>query len=227
MSFFLKCCYFSWTLPVLLQCGCLTCHCVHTLTPREYRERQESKSSKKNIFNEHPVHYQNLINILNFPKIKYMMIRRRICHSCESKAFFLQINCSLITIKVKWRNQFYRLIKGCSEVIIFDLANCCFWTEENKHRRTESSLNIIINSIHIINSVLNYLKAANEALKIEKRSYNQNEELWQFLGRDWPLQKITLFRPSIFPYDMFAISKQLLVRKNADKSSAWDWEPVW
>ena len=49
-----------WTLPLLLQRWCSTCLlCVHTLTPRENRERSESgnilKSSKNTICNEHPV----------------------------------------------------------------------------------------------------------------------------------------------------------------------------
>ena len=34
--------WFFWTLQVLLQRWCLTCHCVHTLTPRGNRERTES-----------------------------------------------------------------------------------------------------------------------------------------------------------------------------------------
>ena len=57
--FFLK--MFFVTLQVLLlQRLCLTCHCVHTLTPRGNRERPESgiyfKFFEKNtIFNEHPV----------------------------------------------------------------------------------------------------------------------------------------------------------------------------
>ena len=41
--FFLKMLWFFLTLPVLLQCRCLTCHCVHTLTtPRGNREWPES-----------------------------------------------------------------------------------------------------------------------------------------------------------------------------------------
>ena len=41
--FFLQILWFFWTLPVMLQCWwCLTCHCVHTLTPRGNRERPES-----------------------------------------------------------------------------------------------------------------------------------------------------------------------------------------
>ena len=42
--FFLKILWFFWTLPVLLERWCSTCPvCVHTLTPRENRERQESR----------------------------------------------------------------------------------------------------------------------------------------------------------------------------------------
>ena len=37
--FFLKMLRFLWTLQVLLQRWCLTCHCVHTLTTRENLER--------------------------------------------------------------------------------------------------------------------------------------------------------------------------------------------
>ena len=40
--FFLKFFWFFWTLPVLLQRWCSTCHCVHSLTPRGNRERPES-----------------------------------------------------------------------------------------------------------------------------------------------------------------------------------------
>ena len=32
IEFFLKMFWFFWTLSVLLQCWCLTCHCLHTLT---------------------------------------------------------------------------------------------------------------------------------------------------------------------------------------------------
>ena len=57
--FFLKMLWFFWTLPVLLQRWCLTCRCVHSLTPRGNRERPESgiyfKIFKNTIFNEHPV----------------------------------------------------------------------------------------------------------------------------------------------------------------------------
>ena len=63
--FFLKMLWFFWTLPVQLQCWffftCLVC--VHTLTPRENRERPESgiflNLKKNTIFNEDPVHNQN------------------------------------------------------------------------------------------------------------------------------------------------------------------------
>ena len=42
--FFLKILWFFWTLSDLLQRWCSTClACVHTLTPRENRERQASK----------------------------------------------------------------------------------------------------------------------------------------------------------------------------------------
>ena len=41
--FFLKMLWFFWTLQGLLQRWCSTCLvCVHTLTPRENREREES-----------------------------------------------------------------------------------------------------------------------------------------------------------------------------------------
>ena len=59
--FFLKILWFFWTLPVLLQrCWYSTCLvCVHTLTPKENRERQKSgifKNLRKNtILNEQPV----------------------------------------------------------------------------------------------------------------------------------------------------------------------------
>ena len=57
--FFLKMFRFFLTLPVLLQCWCLTCHCVHTDSvgkPRETRVRNIFKIFEKNtIFNEHPV----------------------------------------------------------------------------------------------------------------------------------------------------------------------------
>ena len=49
--FFLKMFWFFWTLPVLLQCLCLTCYCVHTLKPTGRQNRPESgiyfKISKK------------------------------------------------------------------------------------------------------------------------------------------------------------------------------------
>ena len=41
--FFPKILWFLWTLLVLLQCWCLICHGVHTLTPRGNRERPESR----------------------------------------------------------------------------------------------------------------------------------------------------------------------------------------
>ena len=44
LCFFLKILWFFWTLPVLLQRWCSTCLVsVHTLTPRENRERPESR----------------------------------------------------------------------------------------------------------------------------------------------------------------------------------------
>ena len=59
IEFFLKMFWFFWTLSVLLQCWCLTCPCVHTVTPMENRERPASgiyiKIFEKIIFNEHPV----------------------------------------------------------------------------------------------------------------------------------------------------------------------------
>ena len=58
--FFLKIFWLFWTLPVLLQRWCSTCLvCVHTLTPRENRERPEMGISgnlrKNTIFTENPV----------------------------------------------------------------------------------------------------------------------------------------------------------------------------
>ena len=56
----LKMLWFFWTLPVLLQRWWSTCLvCVHIMTPRENRERPESKIfkniPKNTTFNEHPV----------------------------------------------------------------------------------------------------------------------------------------------------------------------------
>ena len=64
LCFFLKILWSFWTLPVLLQRWFSTCLvCVHTLTPRENRERQSPEYfkifEKNTIFNEHPVHFIN------------------------------------------------------------------------------------------------------------------------------------------------------------------------
>ena len=56
---FLKMLWFFWTLQVLLQRWCSTCHCVHTLTPRGNPERPESGIYLK-IFEK----TQNLMNNL-------------------------------------------------------------------------------------------------------------------------------------------------------------------
>ena len=53
--FFLKILLFFWPLPVLLQRWCSTCLvCVHTLTPRENRERPES-GIFENLWKKHNI----------------------------------------------------------------------------------------------------------------------------------------------------------------------------
>ena len=63
--FFLKMLWFFWTLQVLLKCWCLTCYCVHTLTPRETERGQSPeyilKSWKNTIFNEYPAYFKSLL----------------------------------------------------------------------------------------------------------------------------------------------------------------------
>ena len=55
IMFFLKILWFFWTLPVLLHRWFSTCLvCVHTLTPRENRERPESKIILK-IWKKHNI----------------------------------------------------------------------------------------------------------------------------------------------------------------------------
>ena len=62
LCFFLKILCFFWTLPVLLQRWFSTCLvCVHTLTPKENRERPES-----GIFLKNRKKTQNLMNTLYF-----------------------------------------------------------------------------------------------------------------------------------------------------------------
>ena len=53
--FFCKMLWFFWTLQVLLQRWCSTCHCVHTLTPRGNRERPESGIYFKIFEKEHNI----------------------------------------------------------------------------------------------------------------------------------------------------------------------------
>ena len=61
--------WFFWTLPVLLQRWFSTCLvCVHTLTPRENREKPEFflKFGKYTILNEHPVIYMPPLRCISF-----------------------------------------------------------------------------------------------------------------------------------------------------------------
>ena len=56
--------WFFWTLQVLLQRLCLTCHCVHTLTPRGNGERPESRIYLK-IF-------EKAQYLVNTPKVTFL-----------------------------------------------------------------------------------------------------------------------------------------------------------
>ena len=58
--------WFFLTLPVLLQRRCLTCHCVHSLTPRANRARPESRIHLK-IFKK----TQYLINTLYLIEVTF------------------------------------------------------------------------------------------------------------------------------------------------------------
>ena len=83
MCFFLKMLWFSWTLPVLLQRWCSTCHLapqawsVHT-----HREKSESgkylRILKNTIFNEHSVG-----RIEKFPKTAFFPSKVSIPRGCR------------------------------------------------------------------------------------------------------------------------------------------------
>ena len=98
MCFSLKCCDFFWTLQVLLlQCWCLTCHCVHSLTPRGNRERPESAIYLKilekkqylmnnlyqtsHIFVRHPTKYLYSYTNRTLTRTFYISVQSYIGHS--------------------------------------------------------------------------------------------------------------------------------------------------
>ena len=118
MCFFLKILWFFSTLPVLLQRWCSTCLvCVHTLTPRENRLRQESgiyfKIFGKNIiFNEHPVSVvkKSSRKKLHCP-FNYPFFHRR----CSCMTFIIYIRIRMIELTWMCLNGiymfWYRLIR--------------------------------------------------------------------------------------------------------------------
>ena len=80
--FFLKILWFFWTLPVLLQCWCLTCRCEHTHWHRGETERGQSPEYiLKTIFNKNPACYNNYIAIFREPKMNGVKESKKITRS--------------------------------------------------------------------------------------------------------------------------------------------------